>query len=572
MSDSLHPEWVDIDQLSKSYYTHDAPLSNAIKSLKAKTISEAVASGRHDQLCEYAKSTDGLINNAIREKVWPLLLDIPQEPFKELKLADTNPFSFLDSLDSNDLAPHKDEDQVRLDINRSFTILNHWQSFHQQGQESYTTVFSSEDVKLLKKKLSGLIIKMLRKYPSLNYYQGYHDIASVLLIVCSDTDLAFRMLEKLTVFHLRDFMITDINLSVNHLRLIPALLENIDPTFFELIKQTSHSYVGSDGLHYDYSFYQGLSSILTIFSHDISNLNHLLVVWDFTLGENTILAPVYIYVAALLVQKEAILNKLGLPSDYSNVDTDSVHTLISPTSLFENLLDADLVKILSKTKVLIEEFPIDTLRNLATTFDVWFKKFNKHSVLVNTSNHALDLASRAQYNHLLLRGNELSRVPSAEGGFPELVTLLIQIQDEEMSSQTIHDIDVQRQIFDQQESLANSMSSLTDTSLSSSISSLASSSVSTKIAQSSSKFFKKIFSRDEHKKVSKRNPHLTISIYKLSLTAGFIGFLVHFLIVRNLTSVTHLASFSRDLNDSLHTFSYDFGIGLGHLRDSIFRL
>ena len=73
------------------------------------------------------------------------------------------------------------------------------------------------------------------------------------------------MLENLAIYHLRDYLISDINLSINHLRLIPTILEIVDNQLFQLIKQTSNSSIQSQGLNYDYKFYQALSSILTIY-------------------------------------------------------------------------------------------------------------------------------------------------------------------------------------------------------------------------------------------------------------------------------------------------------------------
>lgn len=625
----LHPDWVsmDIEHLGKSFYNgEDAPLSDAIKSLKAKTLNEAIVNRQFDVLYEYSKSSDGLVNNNIRAKAWPILLGVEEalfisnspapistlssklnsefnsdddlsnsesslsHPLKKLNLNKSTSF-LLDNLNLNDLPPHKDEDQIRLDINRSFTILSHWQSFHQQSSQldSYTTIFSKTDVDELRKKLFSLIIKMLRKHPSLNYYQGYHDIASVILIICYencpnsinpgihiDEELAFSLLEKLTIFHLRDFMIIDIQLSINHLKLIPTLLENIDSGLFNLIKQTSNSYISSDGLYYDYSFYQAISSIITLFSHDINNLNHLLTIWDFILGHNSILTSIYIYTAFLLAKKEEIFETLHLKTDYSdyqgidddqfdylNVDADVVHTLISPLLLFEDLSDAKLIKVLNKANSLITDYPIAKLDNSESTFGSWFSGWNKHSVLLNTSKLSGERTS--DYNFLINYNQQsLSKTPSYNSeadSFPRTLETLIQLQDEEMSKQTIHDLEVQRSIFDQQESLSASFNSLSDDDtaksylpLSSSISSIStvSSSINTKIVRTSSRLFKKFFLghskddvNDNNKKVAHRNKDFSLvsNIYKISFTIGFIGFMVHFLLIKDNERLNHFNIF-----------------------------
>lgn len=650
-----HPDWVsmDIEHLGKSFYnSEDVPLSDTIKSHKAKTLNEACLSKQHEILYEYLKSTDGLVNNNLRSRIWPILLGIEikgddhednddhkssyinskleindnymtssdssiSSVSKKLDFKKATSF-LLDTLDSNNLPPHKDEDQIKLDINRSFTILSQWQSYHQQSQlDSYTTIYSKSDVEELRKTLLSLIVKMLRKYPSLNYYQGYHDIASIILIICYDNslqststssssmtideELAFLILEKLTIFHLRDYMITDINLSINHLKLIPTLLEEIDTSFFELIKQTSNSYLAFDGLTYDYTFYQALSSILTMFSHDVNNLHQLLVIWDFILGHDSVLTSIYIYVSILLFSKDKIFEKLNLSSDYNyeeideydygHIDTDMVHSLISPSKLFEDLSDSDLIKILNKAKHLIDNNPIDEVSNRASTVDVWFDSFNKHSVLLNTSNITIDRATKnKKYNSLLInnhsQNHELSKSPTysteLDNTVPFVLTDLIKIQDEEISKQILYEISLQNKIMEQQESLATSVNSLADDEtatsyllLSSSISSIssASSSINTKIARTSSLMFKKLFSNhviDDHDADNESKPGnkapssnynnlLFKNICKVSCTVGFIGFMIHFLLIKDSSTsnnnINVLKFFNRDMVSPLNEFN-----------------
>lgn len=567
----LHPDWVsmDFDKLGKSFYNNDGvPLSDTVKSLKARTLNDALQNKSTDALAEYLRSTEGLINNEFRMKIWPLLLGIFEQETEadeeiskqqsmvdspNLKLNRQSVTSFLlNDLDLNDLPPHKDEDQVKLDIQRSFTVLSQMQSYHQLQNESFTAIFSNSDIDLLKKSLLNIIIKILRKYPCLNYYQGYHDIASIILIVCyeqngeanpsKNEELAFKLLEKLTVFHLRDYMITDINLSINHLKLIPSLLEVTDTDLFELIKQSSNSYIMSSGFHYDYNFYQGLSSILTFYSHDLNNLHQLLIIWDFILSYNSVIVNVYLYVALLKFHKEDIFNQLNIdPSDLldsegADIDIDLVHTLVSPNNLFKSMTDSDLNQILNNTRTLIESYLISDIENSDVTYDVWFKEFNQNSVLLNTSDILVDRKTKdLKYNYLIVNDEN----PSDSS-----LNDLVQLQDEEMSKQTVYNISLQQRLLEQQEELSNSTSDL-DTSLpnllSSSITSFtsASSSINTKIANTSSMIFKKLFYHDgsptPEGKLNNNNKHnvLLTNFYRISFTVGFIGFMMHFLLIKN---------------------------------------
>ncbi|KAG7664364.1 GYP8 [[Candida] subhashii] len=584
-SSSSHPDWVNMDvgTLGKSLYnSEEAPLNEQIKPLKIKALEDALKKNENENserslefLSELSRCTDGLINNELRSKIWPILLGInsPSRTSSSTKLNSlessqasleglfngghklggfSDPASFLDDLNCVDLPQHKDEDQVKLDIQRSFTILNHIQSLQHHASDSYTTIFSPADVSNLKKKLSNLIIKLLRRYPSLNYYQGFHDIASIVLLVCYtpeedemedkndneatdyniNEDLAFKILEKLAIFHLRDYMTSDINLSVNHLKLIPLILENVDLQLFELIKQTSNSYIQSDGLHYDYKFFQGLSSILTFYSHDLTSLPQILAIWDFTISYNSVLPNMYIYASALLVFKEKIFTSLQIDDDtnYEDVDPDLVHTAISPNRLFEELSDSKLLEILNRTKTLLNDFPINRLTNSSNTWAVWFEEYNKNSVLLTTSNLYADKNDTLTKYQGLIIGTIFE---SFKAGPTEL-SELIHKQEQEITRQIIDDAAFQRKILDQQEELSNSIFTESSPSLSSSSATLHTA-TSTLHKVASSIFFKKLFAEevDEEKKKHHREWSLTKNIYKISITVGFIGFVIHFLLIKH---------------------------------------
>ncbi|KAI5969000.1 GYP8 [Candida margitis] len=489
-----------------------------------------------------------------------------------------SPESLLENLNSIDLPPHKDEDQVKLDIQRSFTILNHIQSVvhntsipamassssssvtssteiseQLEKGSSFATILSTSDINSLKKILSNLIIKVLRKYPSLNYYQGYHDIASIILLVCYkanhnelieediNQDLAFKLLEKLTVLHLRDFMVTDINLSVDHLRLIPAIIESVDKQLFQLIKQTSSSYQTLNG-HFDYKFFQPLSSILTFYSHDLASLSHILHIWDMVLNNNTVLINIYIYASSIITLKPKIWDALKLDpeqEDFTLIDYDLVHTHLSPTRLFDELTDSNLTRILNKAKEIYEAYPMEKLANHDQTWHKWFNEYNQHSVLMTTSS-ATSNQNGAKYSLLFSSENDLAE--------------LIRTQDDEISKQVLDELQQQQQILKQQEEeelLHNSLSSSYEDESdieSSNLNSL-SSSLTLNTSQSihkftSSRLFKSIFTSseedstndDDREKSTKRRSWTWVkwsNVYKVSITVGIIGVFIHLIITRN---------------------------------------
>lgn len=522
---SAQLDWADFDPLNTSF-KEEAPLSDAIRNLKAKALLEAYDAGQLDVVVEYSRTTEGLVNSALRSRIWPFLFGmLPSQETGVLGFTESHVFGTMD------LPPHKDEDQIMLDIRRLFTVMSHFHSFNHVVNSSYTTIYSKEDIEAMRKRLFSLIVRVLRKYPCLNYYQGYHDVASVILLVCNgetaSDEVAFLLLEKLTVCHLRDFMIADIGLSISHLKLIPAIVEEVDPTLFELIRHTSNSYLASNGCYFDYKFFQALLSILTMFSHDVSNFSHLLVMWDFFFSYNSVAANLYVYVACMLHFKDDILRKLNVADgNFHAVDPDLVHTLLSPTDLFAGITDASLVRILNTAKTLIEHHPLDSL-----AADTWFREFNTSSVLLTSSCLA---SPRDGFHHLFDN---------------DVLEALIRKQEDEQRRETLHETELFHTALEQ-ESLATSVNSLDEdfrgssasrvTLLSSSLSSLtaASSSINHKLVNTSSLFFRKLFSHsdpdDENpgKAVSRRNKdtHLLANLYKISFTIGFIGFMLHFLV------------------------------------------
>ena len=65
--------------------------------------------------------------------------------------------------------------------------------------------------------------------PPVHYYQGLHDVASVLLLVTGSEPAAFRLLTRLTVGPLRDCTRPTLAPALATVRLLPALLAAADP-------------------------------------------------------------------------------------------------------------------------------------------------------------------------------------------------------------------------------------------------------------------------------------------------------------------------------------------------------
>lgn len=86
-----------------------------------------------------------------------------------------------------DLPAHRDENQVALDVKRSF--IYYPQSAPPVAPYRSSCLFfdvdsgiTDEQKATLRSLLSWLILATLRRHPQLSYFQGYHDIVSVILL------------------------------------------------------------------------------------------------------------------------------------------------------------------------------------------------------------------------------------------------------------------------------------------------------------------------------------------------------------------------------------------------------
>ncbi|QSL66854.1 hypothetical protein MERGE_001241 [Pneumocystis wakefieldiae] len=188
-----------------------------------------------------------------RKKIWEILI-CPEDKKLESKI------------DWKLLPVHKDENQVQLDVNRSFI--------------HYPKNLSNVKIEKKRKELNSLIVEILRKHPNLNYFQGYHDIAQVFLLCIGRKD-AVRPLELMSLSRIRD-----------HLEFIKLIVQKKD--------QELGKHIANAPSHF------ALASYLTWFSHEIKDLKHILEIFDFILATDTAMV-LYIYAAIIIQKKNEIM-------------------------------------------------------------------------------------------------------------------------------------------------------------------------------------------------------------------------------------------------------------------------
>ncbi|KAK4145890.1 rab-GTPase-TBC domain-containing protein [Dichotomopilus funicola] len=265
---------------------------------KKNAILEACTQRDIDALKALAESPGGLLFDSIRQQAWPILLGLPSDPEK------------LDAESSSwhSLPIHKDEDQVQLDVNRAFIYYPQHQTEAQLSRA--------------KTLLSDLIISVLRHHPYLSYFQGYHDIAQVLLLTLPPR-LHASSLTYLSLFHIRDFMLPSLAPAIAQLRLLPQILHRADPKLWRHLSGTEPFFA--------------LSGTLTMYAHDVTTQGEIARLFDVLLARDPAFT-VYLFAAIVCARRtelfdtppdepemlHSILSKLPVPLDVEGLITRAV--------------------------------------------------------------------------------------------------------------------------------------------------------------------------------------------------------------------------------------------------------
>lgn len=193
-----------------------------------------------------------------------------------------------------DLPPHRDEAQVALDVQRAFVMY----ALNADERESRRRV------------LSRVICGTLRKYPELNYYQGFHDLVSVLLLtydpdgVIPDDDTCDRSpqyaalqatVDRLSLHFVRDSMCTDLLPAMGQLKVVRNIVRAAEPEYAGALEDAFAPN----------SLVVALPWILTLFTHSVPDPAESARILDFVFahGPQSVL---YLSAAILLWHKERV--------------------------------------------------------------------------------------------------------------------------------------------------------------------------------------------------------------------------------------------------------------------------
>ncbi|KAL1957449.1 hypothetical protein VTO42DRAFT_6017 [Malbranchea cinnamomea] len=311
---------------------------------KRSRILAACQTRNLEALVDLATTDGGLLQDELRRVAWPILLGY-------------SPHSSDPSSNCvrswQELPQHSDESQVKLDVDRAFV---HYPNC------------SDKELATKKEELLALITAVLRQNPMLCYFQGYHDIAQVFLLVLGPANAELAV-ERVSLFRIRDYMLPSLSPALKHLQLLPAILDSADRKLSRHISGTKPFFA--------------LATTLTLYAHDVQNLRDIARLYDFILSHEPVVS-VYLFAAIILSRKAELY-------DIEPYETDMIHFTL--TKLPQPLR---LEPLISDAMSLYRSFPPESL-----PYRAW-QSISAHSVLKSSRDLAVN-ATREDAERLFQR-------------------------------------------------------------------------------------------------------------------------------------------------------------------------
>ncbi|EFA83119.1 RabGAP/TBC domain-containing protein [Heterostelium album PN500] len=274
------------------------------KANKVRTITSILQKTPVDALRKCAVTEFGFVNNIQRSAVWPILIDVDKQDEKR----------YHRNMDRE----HRDIDQVAKDVDRSM-----WRFTRGKSKLRNTK----------REELTRIINAILASHPQLHYFQGYHEIGSILLLVTNEPT-SFRLLERLSLNHISDCMKPSFAEVSKILNLLFPLLLLMDKDVYRFLIDSNVQPMFA------------ISWIITWFSHNFEELEPTARLFDYFLSTHP-LAPLYF--------SAVVDDLLKLPCAY-----DTVHNYF--TNLPEELPLDHLIK---QTQSLLVKIPPKKLQDEA---------------------------------------------------------------------------------------------------------------------------------------------------------------------------------------------------------------
>ncbi|KIW49976.1 hypothetical protein PV05_11603 [Exophiala xenobiotica] len=315
---------------------------------KYRVIEEACRLGDFDTLVKLATSTGGLLTDELRRQAWPILLGCNNESTGTEQQHSNQAW--------RELPRHPDEDQVQLDVDRAFVY--------------YPKDESEQSLDRRKTELSNVIVSTLRSHPMLSYFQSYHDVVQVLLLVLGEP-YARLAVPRISLLRLRDYMLPTISPARRHFEVVSAIVKSADPELADHISEAENSFA--------------LSATHSLFAHDIQDYGAIARLYDFLLAHEPAMS-LYLFATVTISRRSELFE---MPADQSDILTFMISKL-------PQTLDIDV--LVQDTLILFRKHPPHSLRGF-----IWWR-LSRYSVLKTSrsigQHQSLEDAERLAQNQI----------------------------------------------------------------------------------------------------------------------------------------------------------------------------
>lgn len=200
----------------------------------------------------------GLVNNEIRARVWPLLLGVNKS---------------VDAYEDHKAGRHRDSSVVDVDVQRSLWAWT----------EGWTDAQREDKRKELRFVLDATVCG---QDGTVFYYQGLHDVASVLLLVMGDK-AAYQTLTHLSLCQLRDCTRSTLDAVLELLGLLMPILREADEEVYEQLAAT------------EVPPFFALGWFITWFAHSVDDLQQISRLFDLFMAAHPLMP---LYVTAIVIK------------------------------------------------------------------------------------------------------------------------------------------------------------------------------------------------------------------------------------------------------------------------------
>lgn len=150
---------------------------------------------------------------------------------------------------------------------------------------------SDTELEQRKLELQSLINEVLRRHPYLCYFQGFHDVCQVFMLVLEPAYRA-KLVARLSVLRIRDFMLPSLGPTTAQLRLLPDILAQAD---------------GPLRLHIaTIEPFFALAGTLTMYAHNIETYRDIVRLFDVFLAREPVFS-IYVFARIVMDRRKEIL-------------------------------------------------------------------------------------------------------------------------------------------------------------------------------------------------------------------------------------------------------------------------